>query len=226
MEPMSDVRPGEGWWQATDGRWYPPELLPDQHLVRDRTGATVLTRPAPPTGATARAAAPPASHEDVGGAIDSHTELYLGRPDGLQNRPAAWLALAGATMILLGAILPWATRTIAVGGETELGWRDAGGELGAGFYVALLAVTVMTVSVRCMAGSYSREWRMALVGLATTTVVLAAVEAVRIFQAIDEVKHLTRGNVSLAPGPGLALVVVGSLVVLAGAASYRVGSPH
>jgi hypothetical protein len=94
MVPMSDVRPGEGWWQATDGRWYPPELLPDKHLVRDRTGATVLARPAPPTGGAPR---PPArdSHQEVGGAIDSHTELYLGRPDGLQNRPAAWLALAG-----------------------------------------------------------------------------------------------------------------------------------
>jgi hypothetical protein len=26
---MSDVAQGEGWWLATDGRWYPPELHPD-----------------------------------------------------------------------------------------------------------------------------------------------------------------------------------------------------
>jgi len=25
---MSDVMQGPGWWQATDGRWYPPELRP------------------------------------------------------------------------------------------------------------------------------------------------------------------------------------------------------
>lgn len=24
---MSDVAQGPGWWQASDGRWYPPELL-------------------------------------------------------------------------------------------------------------------------------------------------------------------------------------------------------
>jgi len=26
---MSDVSQGPGWWQATDGKWYPPELHPD-----------------------------------------------------------------------------------------------------------------------------------------------------------------------------------------------------
>jgi len=26
---MSDVSQGPGWWMASDGRWYPPELHPD-----------------------------------------------------------------------------------------------------------------------------------------------------------------------------------------------------
>jgi len=26
---MSDVSQGPGWWQASDGKWYPPELHPD-----------------------------------------------------------------------------------------------------------------------------------------------------------------------------------------------------
>src|SRR4051812_46007729 len=25
---MSDVSQGEGWWQASDGKWYPPEQAP------------------------------------------------------------------------------------------------------------------------------------------------------------------------------------------------------
>jgi hypothetical protein len=25
---MSDVPQGEGWWQASDGRWYPPTQAP------------------------------------------------------------------------------------------------------------------------------------------------------------------------------------------------------
>ena len=35
---MSDTSQGEGWWQASDGKWYPPEQLP---------GATRPTPPAP-----------------------------------------------------------------------------------------------------------------------------------------------------------------------------------
>lgn len=27
---MSDAPQGPGWWQATDGRWYPPKLPPPQ----------------------------------------------------------------------------------------------------------------------------------------------------------------------------------------------------
>ncbi|MDZ7677896.1 MAG: hypothetical protein U5K29_05050 [Acidimicrobiales bacterium] len=233
---MSDVKPGHGWWQATDGRWYPPELKPSQHLVRDHRGATVLARPdAEPTITAGRddetpdRGSPPSdsrSHQRVGGAIDSHAELYLGRPAGLQNRPAAWLALAGAAVMMAGSLLPWATRSVAAGGSTALGWRDAGGQVGGGFYAVLLAVTVMTISVRCMAGSYSRGWRAALVGLSSATIVLAGVEAVRIWQAMDEVDRLTRGSVALSFGPGLPVVVGGALVVLVGAAAYRVGSPH
>src|SRR5580704_16392793 len=29
MLPMSDVSQGPGWWLASDGRWYAPELHPD-----------------------------------------------------------------------------------------------------------------------------------------------------------------------------------------------------
>jgi hypothetical protein len=225
---MSDASPGEGWWQAADGRWYPPELRPAQHLMRDPSGATILVSPDQPridedhddgAGSTGT---PPAPHEEVGGSIHSHADLYLGRPAGKQNRPAAWTALAGAVVILVGALLPWATRSPAVG-VSDLGWRDASGEFGAGLYVGLLAVTVMTVAVRCMAGSYGRGWRLSLVGLALGCVAVVAVEAVRIQQAVSEVKDVTRGQVELSFGPGLIVVVFGALVVLGAAAAYRVG---
>src|SRR5664280_498213 len=29
---MSDVSQGEGWWQASDGKWYPPEQQPNDQL--------------------------------------------------------------------------------------------------------------------------------------------------------------------------------------------------
>jgi hypothetical protein len=168
----------------------------------------------------------PTSRQAVGGAIAAHTDLDLGRPAGKQNRPAAGLALLGAVIMAAGGVLPWATRSFAVGGSTELGWRDASGELSSGLYVVLLAVTVVTVAVRCLAGSYSREWRLALAALGVGAVVLAAVEAVRIVQAMEQIDLLTRGNAGLSFGPGLAVVAIGGLVVLAGAGAYRVGSPH
>lgn len=37
---MSDTQQGPGWWQASDGRWYPPEQHPDQ----------LAQLPAPPVG--------------------------------------------------------------------------------------------------------------------------------------------------------------------------------
>src|SRR5271155_2127738 len=30
---MSDTSQGAGWWFASDGKWYPPELVPDWALV-------------------------------------------------------------------------------------------------------------------------------------------------------------------------------------------------
>jgi hypothetical protein len=223
---MSDMSPGEGWWQAADGRWYPPELSPAQRLMRDPSGATILESPnqqRTDEGDDAGAAGTlPAPHEEVGGSIHSHADLYLGRPAGTQNRPAAWTALAGAVVILVGALLPWAIRSPSLG-VSDLGWRDASGEFGAGLYVALLAVTVMTVAVRCMAGSYGRGWRLSLVGLALGCVAVVAVEAVRIQQAVSEVKDVTRGQVELSFGPGPIVVVFGALVVLGAAAAYRVG---
>lgn len=47
---MSDQSQGEGWWQASDSKWYPPESHPD-------------ARPAPPPPAPLAAAAAPAPVE-------------------------------------------------------------------------------------------------------------------------------------------------------------------
>lgn len=228
---MSDVNPGPGWWQATDGRWYPPELKPTRHLARQSSGATVLVEvDETPTGdSTGRGEEygqqVHSPSESVGGSIEFHPELYLGRPAGLQNRPAAWFALLGAVVMFGGSLLPWARKN-TVTGVVEMGWRDAAGEPGGGVYMLLLAITVMTVAVRCMAGSYSRGWRAALVTLAGGSIGLAAIEAIRVQQAIDEVSDLSRGLVTLSFGPGLVICAVGAMVVLIAAGAYRVGSPH
>jgi hypothetical protein len=49
---MSDVPQGEGWWQASDGKWYAPELHPD-------------APPKLPPGPETAAAAPPVVDQPV-----------------------------------------------------------------------------------------------------------------------------------------------------------------
>ncbi|MGY6500559.1 MAG: hypothetical protein ACXIVQ_06705 [Acidimicrobiales bacterium] len=215
---MSDVNPGPGWWQAIDGRWYPPELEPGQQLVRDERGATILV--GGPTEVDERAA-----HDVVGGSIEEHTELILGRPAGQQNRPAAWGALIGALLLGVGALLPWAVRAPDTLANTSLGWRDANGQPGSAVFVALMAVTVVTIAVRCMAGSHRELWRLALLILGLGAATLAIAEALRIVEAIDEVSTLTRGRADISFGPGIPVVVLGAVVVAAAAGAYRVGSP-
>jgi hypothetical protein len=46
---MSEVSQGSGWWQASDLKWYPPELHADY----------VAPLPPPPTLPTPETAAPP-----------------------------------------------------------------------------------------------------------------------------------------------------------------------
>ena len=39
---MSDTSQGHGWWQATDGKWYPPESHPDYRPSAPSQSASVL----------------------------------------------------------------------------------------------------------------------------------------------------------------------------------------
>lgn len=72
---MSDTSQGPGWWQASDGKWYPPEQAP---------GATPATPPAgdpgaygtPGYGTPPPYGAPPAYGAPVGGAPVSATDAF------------------------------------------------------------------------------------------------------------------------------------------------------
>jgi hypothetical protein len=42
---VSDTSEGEGWWQASDGKWYAPELAPTRKLQRPKTNEHKLPEP-------------------------------------------------------------------------------------------------------------------------------------------------------------------------------------
>jgi len=51
---MSDVSEGAGWWQATDGRWYPPETHPEYRAPQPDPSTVGPSRHAPSPKLTLR----------------------------------------------------------------------------------------------------------------------------------------------------------------------------
>lgn len=64
MNQQSPGQPGPGWWQASDGNWYPPQTHPDAHppqgAAHQRTGDGTSTVQYIPPIAPQSASAPPA----------------------------------------------------------------------------------------------------------------------------------------------------------------------
>ncbi|MEQ8717768.1 MAG: FxLYD domain-containing protein [Acidimicrobiales bacterium] len=70
---MSDTSQGEGWWQASDGQWYPPESHPD-YLPPPPTESTLP----PPPASAAVPSPPPAADGSTGGNGLAVAALVLG----------------------------------------------------------------------------------------------------------------------------------------------------
>jgi hypothetical protein len=60
---MSDMPQGSGWWQASDGKWYPPELRPGP--AEPAPQPTPVTQPPAAEQVPPAATAPPAAAEQV-----------------------------------------------------------------------------------------------------------------------------------------------------------------
>ena len=91
---MSDLPQGEGWWEASDGKWYPPEKHPDY-------------RPPPPPPEDP--AIPP--EPDPGRPRTTPTEPPAGSPidqtsgDGGGSQSRRWVWVVGAGLIVLVLVL-------------------------------------------------------------------------------------------------------------------------
>ncbi|MEQ8840672.1 MAG: hypothetical protein RIB98_06800 [Acidimicrobiales bacterium] len=84
---MSDTSQGDGWWQASDGKWYPPETHPD------------YTAPAPSTPPGPPPTSPPSAFPDPTAAMST---APTGTATPLWKKPV-FLAIAGV-LVLAGAI--------------------------------------------------------------------------------------------------------------------------
>jgi hypothetical protein len=91
---VSDLSRGPGWWQASDDKWYPPELRPD--FPRPPPPSPPLRPTAPPTSGTAPARTPdipriPAAPRQQRG---EPTAAYLPESRGQQSAPSPAPAFA------------------------------------------------------------------------------------------------------------------------------------
>lgn len=89
---MSDTSQGEGWWQATDGKWYPPEAATAPTTQQPSVEANPTSQmPVTPPGA----AVPGTPYAESDGTLDPDAE----KPAGKGKLIAALLVLA----LLVGA---------------------------------------------------------------------------------------------------------------------------
>jgi len=91
---MSDSSPGPGWWQASDNKWYPPELHP--------AVTEAAAREAPDTAA-------PARRRWVGGGGESQKPLYR----------RVWFVALAAVVGLLVAVVVYPGNKADTSGSTN-----------------------------------------------------------------------------------------------------------
>ena len=121
---MSDVSQGPGWWQASDGKWYPPDIAsaplpppPSSSLPAPDTASSPQGVPAP-------------------GPDPAATSVPLSRMTTLR-----WVIFGSLIGSALGLLLAWATATIIVTiSVTGLNTRD--GKL---FAVVLAIAALLTL---------------------------------------------------------------------------------
>src|SRR5262245_55024234 len=92
---MSTTPQGPGWWQASDGNWYPPELAP---------GAA--TQP-PPASTPPAPSGPPATPSSPATPRATGSEFAMGGGSRSRRAPdaAEITVLAGAGVVLIASFL-------------------------------------------------------------------------------------------------------------------------
>ena len=100
---MRDGMPGPGWWIASDGQWYPPELHPDVRASLARDGRSVLILLPNGDGWRFRVS---------GGEVALEDSIYLGRND--TARKSEQIVVSGETNPSAEpqAIVKWAFQSL------------------------------------------------------------------------------------------------------------------
>ena len=161
----------------------------------------------------------------VGGPIRPQPTIYFGRPPGTENRRAGAAALVGAAALLLEAVTPWATRSPDHLDPTHLGWRDANGHLGPGWFAVVLGLAALGLAVAALRGRTDPWLRWADAGVGALTLLLLLVEGTRILQAGRTAEEVSAGDAAVEPGWGLAALLAAAVALGVAAVVHRSQPP-
>ncbi|MEY2403800.1 MAG: hypothetical protein QOD38_1351 [Acidimicrobiaceae bacterium] len=75
---MTDISGGDGWWQASDHKWYPPEQHPDHRAPASETPPTAPSPEPPPVVPPPPVAAPPAHVPPAPGPANNSKWIVVG----------------------------------------------------------------------------------------------------------------------------------------------------
>jgi hypothetical protein len=171
--PEADMPPGPGWWKASDGNWYAPELHPGaaEPIEVPRPGRSAVTRSAgasAPGGVQAaatrmtdgaaaspgpgRAASPPAPNDlDFDPMLDFDTLFGI---DDSPSSPAASASSSGASAFSLAASAP-ETRTPAASEGPRLSESGASASRPPDWLPKAVAAAQRPVGLRIDHGSFN-----------------------------------------------------------------------
>lgn len=122
---MSDVSQGPGWWQASDGKWYPPQQQPGPAPQQQAPQGFAGPPGAGPAGAGPQGfSGPPAA----GGPPGFGGPAGFGGQPGFApaqtgGNPMGWGVVGSAVVLIIAAFLPWAS----LGGLISVSGTDGDG---------------------------------------------------------------------------------------------------
>jgi len=192
---MSDAPHGYGWWQASDGKWYAPELHPNY-------------RPPPPRSDSIPPSQPP-SYAAQGQSFD--LARWFGSLDLAKVLPGT--VVGCGAVIAIGSLLPWANVAFSVLSIGVTGTRTSDGKI-----TLVCGILVLVLGVLMFRGRVADGW---LIGggvllLVALGLSIHEVSSVTSVAGNDPALQLGGGSyISVTVGAGLWLCLIASVIGLA-----------
>ncbi len=196
---MSDVSQGPGWWQASDGRWYAPELHPHHVPPPPPPSAT------PPPPPTTSGPPPPGWAQPAAGPLPPDPGLSAPQPGSRRPLGPAKLlpgiVIGAGVLVVLGSLLPWATVSSGIGS------LSVDGTSGDGKLTLILGVIALVMGVVLLQRGAGVGWLVGTGVVFLVTLGVSIKDASDISSFGDQVTALVGVHV----GFGLWLCILGSI---------------